>query len=148
MRFSKNRKGCPVFLETRTFPHLQYRNSRRLKFRNPDDPGSAKNIDGFLKERTHLQFFMEIHFWLLTVLQHFYYLPRLPQKIHIGCIFGWPLHNKTAILGSAHSGRNYYLKLYNRYRKTIIRPFLIGTVKYEFWVFRFQKLVLCSPYTV
>ena len=28
----------------------------------------------------------------------------------------------------------------------VIRPFLIGTVKYEFLVFRFQKLVLCSPY--
>ena len=27
-----------------------------------------------------------------------------------------------------------------------VRPFLIGTVKYEFLVFRFQKLVLCSHY--
>ena len=27
-----------------------------------------------------------------------------------------------------------------------LRPFLIGTVKYEFLVFRFQKLVLWSPY--
>ena len=31
---------------------------------------------------------------------------------------------------------------------SVIRPFLIGTVKYEFLVFRFQKLVWCPPYAI
>ena len=54
----------------------------------------------------------------------------------------FPKNSQLTLSGFKNS---WFFVSKNSYR-VHLRPFLIDTVKYEFLVFRFQKLVLCSPY--